>query len=216
MANHGVDLHLFPRAVLPSEFTRLYSFTSVRVQPVPNIHPYIALLYNMNKVPFSEPRVRQALDLVVDRVVFAEALDGISPQYGPIPPGAPFHIPTGSPMNKDRANRLLDEAGYPRGQDGKRFSILIENIPGVFYSLSVLQFLRHELSVLGIEVQIHDVDSFSKWTQCIASGNYHAALRVLFGWHDPIIGIHRMYDRQTTEASPASSVLRLPSTPCSG
>ena len=72
---------------------------------------------------FQDPRMRQAMALLVDRGTIAEELYGeagrATPNYLNAPPR--FHSRnTRWEFSVDKANRLLDEAGYRRGSDGFR------------------------------------------------------------------------------------------------
>jgi oligopeptide transport system substrate-binding protein len=80
-----------------------------------------ALVINTRKAPFSDPRVRQALSLVIDREYLADGLNGgtMSPAYSLCPPGLDnYRTPPetagrlGLPIDHEaEARRLLAEAG---------------------------------------------------------------------------------------------------------
>ena len=78
-----------------------------------------------NRLPlFSDPRVRRALTMLVDREGIARTLYGgtAAPANGPVPPGLPGFDPGLAPWPFDpgAAARLLDEAGFAKGKDGVR------------------------------------------------------------------------------------------------
>ncbi|HEX2516231.1 MAG TPA: ABC transporter substrate-binding protein, partial [Chloroflexota bacterium] len=67
-------------------------------------------------------RVRQALDLSVDR---QELITGVNrgyagPSTGHFPKALPYAIETTSTLDREKAKRLLDEAGWRPGADGVR------------------------------------------------------------------------------------------------
>jgi oligopeptide transport system substrate-binding protein len=90
-----------------------------------NPAPYLLLNYfslNTTKAPFNDPRVRRAINMVIDREFIATEIlrAGEVPAYGFVPPGMAGY-PVGAqvtwkdwPMERRRAEakRLLEEAGY--------------------------------------------------------------------------------------------------------
>ena len=77
---------------------------------------YVAL-NNMRK-PFSDPRVRLALNYAVDKQAFAKVVFSgyADPMDSPMPPLLGFYQKQGSyPYDPAKAKALLAEAGYPNG-----------------------------------------------------------------------------------------------------
>lgn len=78
--------------------------------------------FNTTRHPFDDPRVREALNLAVDRRVIVDHVLGWGqvPAYTFVPPGMVGYTPPASSIAFDvpRAKRLLADAGYP---DGKGF-----------------------------------------------------------------------------------------------
>lgn len=97
--------------------------------------PYLGTYYfvfNTKKEPFSDPRVRQALSMVIDREFLAEQIWGgtMLPGYSFIPPGIGIYEPAYadwkdlSPIEReDKAKELLRQAGY--GPGGKKLTVEI-------------------------------------------------------------------------------------------
>lgn len=194
LACGGVDVCPFVSPPFLKHFTRGHPLASFRTQTVPLLNAHMRIEYNLRKKPFSDQKVREAVALAVDLPKLAKNLENkLIPQYGPIPPGAPYFSPIPSRTDIGRANRLLDEAGYPRGPEGTRFTMTIDYIPGADFFPSVLQVLRGDLERVGIDVQVHDSPNFKEWVHRVTTGLYQATLDGLFAWHDPVIGIHRLY-----------------------
>jgi len=96
-----------------------------------------------NVAPFDDYRVRKAIHLAVDRWTNPAIIEHNHPAAQPsgygfnvIPPDELRQMP-GFRQDKTadwaEANRLLDEAGYPRGDDGVRFSIDMFSLTTQFY-----------------------------------------------------------------------------------
>lgn len=100
--------------------------------PLPQLSTYAAL-FNCNSDIFSDPSLREALSLAIDRNALAEAAGAAAlPAEGLVPPGVPenddgdFRTLSASLLNNDpedyaerceQARDLLGEAGYSSGSD---------------------------------------------------------------------------------------------------
>ncbi|HEY5594661.1 MAG TPA: peptide ABC transporter substrate-binding protein [Nitrospiria bacterium] len=74
--------------------------------------------FNVEKPPFTDPRVRRAFSMAIDRREFPAILKrGEIPSSFWVPPGMPYHNPAiGPPFDPEAARTLLAEAGYPAGR----------------------------------------------------------------------------------------------------
>ncbi len=82
------------------------------------------LRYNVTKKPLDDPRVRQALSMVIDKELLVNKITrgGEHPAASMVPPGtAGYEPPPGLVRDPERARALLAEAGFP---GGKGFPIL--------------------------------------------------------------------------------------------
>jgi ABC-type transport system substrate-binding protein len=72
---------------------------------------------NASKAPFNDKRVRQAINLVIDRdELLNSVIFGLGTIAGPIPPAMkPWAIPVSYTVDVERAKQLMREAGYPNG-----------------------------------------------------------------------------------------------------
>ncbi|HEY5648232.1 MAG TPA: peptide ABC transporter substrate-binding protein [Nitrospiria bacterium] len=110
--------------------------------------------FNIHEPPFSDPLVRRAFSLAVDRTEFPIILKGgeIPSAYW-IPPGMPYHNPEiGLRFNPELARKLLKEAGYP---DGGGFP----EVTAVFNTGPVNRLVAENLQAqwkrnLGIQVEL--------------------------------------------------------------
>jgi oligopeptide transport system substrate-binding protein len=77
------------------------------------------LRFNCSKPPFSDPRVRKAFSMALERKRITDKITRAGEQdaLSFVPPGLPGYLPPeGLPENAATARRLLSEAGYPRGK----------------------------------------------------------------------------------------------------
>ena len=95
----------------------------------------------------SDKRVRQAIAYAVDRLFITKALLlGTAEQAtGPIVPESPYYNPDvpNYDLDLDKANQLLDEAGFKKVSDGMRFGLTVDYIPPVQKSLA--EYLKPQL-----------------------------------------------------------------------
>ncbi|EKF18270.1 oligopeptide ABC transporter substrate-binding protein [Nitratireductor pacificus pht-3B] len=162
-------------SALEADEIQLAAFSQVplvdleRISKVPGLkvvtEGYEALTYQLvveinhrNKI-LADLKVRQAIAHAIDRdfVVATVFLGFAAPATGPVPQNAPEFYNPDVPeyaYDVDKANALLDEAGYPRGADGNRFQLRL--LPAPFFS-ETRQFgdyLRQALADVGIDVTI--------------------------------------------------------------
>lgn len=94
---------------------------------VPGMVVYFYRL-NCSRPPFNDKRVRQAINLAIDRTVITRSVLGRGelPAYHLVPPGMPGYQPPESGIRFDvqRARQLLAEAGHPDGKGLPEIGIL--------------------------------------------------------------------------------------------
>ena len=162
------------------------------------VGPINWLAFNTQHEILGDKMVRQAIAYAIDRDFIINALHaGTSrPAYGPITPSSPFFnasIPSYD-LDLELANQMLDEAGYPRGDDGTRFSLSVDFIPGPGeQQQNVAEYLKSQLPEVGIEVDVRSAPDFPTWAGRVSSYDFDMTMDVVFNWGDPVIGVHRTY-----------------------
>ncbi len=122
------------------------------------------LIFNVRKPPFDDARVRRAISLSIDRSRIVDAaLAGFGvPAAGPVPPESPLALPGAPVHDVDRADSLLDAAGWRRGSTGPRqrggraleFDLLTVGSG----DNALEQLLQADLALRGIRVNIRQVE----------------------------------------------------------
>ena len=119
--------------------------------------------------------------------------------YGPIPPGSSWHSPVSTPYDPDEANRILDRAGFPRDENGIRFTVEIDYEPSAQFTLSLLKYLQSQfIRTIGVYFRIRTAETPESWAERVTSGAFEVTMDELYGWHDPAIGIERIYATNTS------------------
>ncbi|WP_234187934.1 ABC transporter substrate-binding protein [Shinella sp. NM-101] len=167
-------------AALEAEEIQLAAFSAVplteldRISKVPGIKVitkgYEALTYqlvveiNHRRKELADLKVRQAIAHAIDRkfVVDTIFLGYATASTGPVPKNAPEFYDADVPaydFNVDKANALLDEAGYAKGADGKRFSLKLRPAPYFNETRQFGDYLRQALAAVGIDAALVNADS---------------------------------------------------------
>ncbi len=131
---------------------------------------YEALTYqliveiNHRREHMANLKVRQAIAHAIDKTLVVDTifLGYAAEATGPVPANAPeFYTPdvTTYDFSVDKANALLDEAGYPKGADGTRFALDLLPAPYFEETKQFGDYLRQALAKVGIDARIVSHDS---------------------------------------------------------
>lgn len=165
---------------LEAEEIQLAAFSAVpladleRISKVPGIkvitEGYEALTYqlvveiNHRRKELADLKVRQAITHAIDKdfVVKTIFLGYAKPATGIVPQNdKQFYTPDVATYGFDvaKANALLDEAGYPKKDDGKRFALKLLPAPYFNETRQFGDYLRQALAAVGIDAEIVNNDS---------------------------------------------------------
>jgi peptide/nickel transport system substrate-binding protein len=134
---------------------------------------YLQLNMGNTDLGFDDIRVRQAVSAAIDRNAIVQSifLGHAVPTYGPVPPGNRWYDSSVEQFNQfdlDKANSLLDDAGWAKGGDGirakggKRMSFTVMNLTDTTEN-QVLQALTQMLAEAGLEVKIDSKSTAAFW-----------------------------------------------------
>ena len=115
--------------------------------------------FNCRAKPLSDPRVRRALVLAVNRreIIDRAARGGQKPARAYVPPGMKGYEPAeGVPEDVESARRLLAEAGYPGGRGLGELAILVNK---GFDHVPLAEVIQQQWRThLGLNVRIEKVE----------------------------------------------------------
>jgi len=189
----------FRTPVPPNDVSRLRENPKIRFEPKgyeyspPNI---ITVEFNLERKTFADLRVRQALAHCIDRdmiakiVYFGLATPCPSPVVSSL---KAFHndMPTPYNLDFDKANALLDEAGYPKDANGKRFSIVLDYRAGDDMK-RLADYLRASFARVGVTLdgRAQDLATLSK--RVYTDREFDCQIASLSNLFDPQVGVQRV------------------------
>ncbi len=190
-----IDLFLFYPCSGIASYIDAKTIERFSVFPIDYIYPYMVITYNMRKSFFQDIRVRRALSLALDKEKLASFFQSefVKPVSGAMPFTNPYYTPIRREFDIEKANELLDEAGYARDNSGKRFSISMDYL-AYSYMSDIIHWVQSEWSKnLGIELILRDRNAFVNIGQKNLLVDFDLFFDELLLWHDPLIGMYRLY-----------------------
>jgi dipeptide transport system substrate-binding protein len=115
------------------------------------------LAFNVTKKPFDDKRVRQAINMAIDKHAIIEAIyqGAGTPAINPIPPTIWSYNKTVKdyPYDPDKAKKLLAEAGYPNGFETDLWAIPVQR-PYNPNGKRMAELMQADLAKVGIKAKI--------------------------------------------------------------
>jgi peptide/nickel transport system substrate-binding protein len=170
---------------------------AVEIQYDAYLNNALILEYNLDTPVLAKPEVRHAIAHAIDRRFIIDSIYlGTAGAAGSTIPRvfksyndeAPFAYP----FDLDRAAKLLDAAGYPKGPDGIRFSLRLAYMPSDPFRRTT-EFLRGSLAKLGIKAEIVPGDLASYIRRVYTERGFDINLNGISRLFDPTAGVQRLY-----------------------
>ena len=178
----------------PTQYTRLYQ-SNERLKSEYERYKYLGFTYtylgfNLNREPFNDINVRQAIAYAIDR---QELVDGVllglgEPLATPYKPGTNWvnsQIKP-RPFNPEKAKKLLAESGWIRNDDsslvsknGKHLSFTVLTNNGNKMRADTATIIQQRLKEIGIEVNVRLVEWSAFIENFINKRDFDA---VILGW----------------------------------
>jgi peptide/nickel transport system substrate-binding protein len=195
------SIDLAPATPVPlREMDRLRSLPNLRFET--NGYQYtnqvVRIEFNLDSPYFRDVKVRRAIAHAIDRnAVLKTAWYGYGElALGPISPALRrFHVEDlpSYCFDPQRAEQLLDEAGYPRGADSIRFRLNHDFIPaGEGYQYTA-ECVKHALARVGIEITVRSQDFPTYIRRIYTDREFDFATNRANNMFDPSAGVQRLF-----------------------
>jgi len=144
----GETQFIYPMA--PEQVASVEGKEGCEIQNLPSI---LVLYLGMNqlKKPFSDIRVRQALNYALNKKALAKVVHSgfLDPLESTMSPGVEFYARQGTwEYDPEKAKTLLREAGYPQGFETEIWG------PNTSTALRQMQFVQQQFGQVGIKVKV--------------------------------------------------------------
>ncbi len=195
------EVDLAPMNAIPlAEIGRLAKLPKIvkSTEGTEGLGPIMWLEVNLRQKPLADARVRQAMSMALDRnkIVDVVWFGQGKPATGPIVSSNPVYYNKAlKPFeyNPDKANKLLDEAGYPRGANGVRFKLTQNFLPYGDSWVRLSEYIKQELGKVGIEVETQSLDLGGWLKRIYTSWDYDFTSNFTHNYSDPSIGVQRAF-----------------------
>ena len=155
----------------------------------------MTMTFNLEREVFQDIQVRRAFAHAIDRqqildqVIFGQGRVAEAPISSEI---SWAHLSDGQQYDydPDLAEQLLDEAGYPRGADGTRFSVDFVHFP-TFSKYG--EVLREQLGRVGIDFELRPLERDATVDAVFNQRDFDTNIISYCNNTDPEIGVRRMY-----------------------
>jgi len=203
----GIEFQIIPelntglRSVSAGENDFVYSLSrqqqrvierSANLESVSSPTLIVHMLYlNMGRKPFSDERVRQALNYAVNREAFNQVTQDGEPSRSVLPKEHWAYEPSIAktyPHDPERARKLLAEAGYPNGFDLSAMGWNDQK------AIQRQEILIEQLGKVGIRVKFGTASVADSTNQFMMEKRGDAYLGAFTGRPDPSLIFQRLFD----------------------
>jgi peptide/nickel transport system substrate-binding protein len=174
----------FTSQIAPADAVRVSGNSSLRLLPF-WYRTWVGIAWNCARQPFSDPEVRRALSLALDRRAIVETIWGQFARVteSPILAGvwAYDHALQPLPYDPGEARRILKARGYSPGPDGvlrrggRPFELEISTNSGNQQRVDALVMIQEQLRRIGVKARPQQVE-FNTLDSEVRAGRYDATL----------------------------------------
>ncbi len=164
----------------------------------------VELILNTRTEWFAKRDVRHAIAHAVDRrQLINTAFLGLgkpaaSIMHSGLKPLFTSQLPE-YPYDVEKANRLLDAAGFPKKADGTRFKIRLVWATGREVETAAAEVIRNQLRQVGVDVELQKLDRAAAIDKVYVKWDFDAAVWSLSTGPDPTLGVTRSYHTKRIE-----------------
>jgi peptide/nickel transport system substrate-binding protein len=195
------DIHLTAFSAVPlAEMPRLDALPDVGVVAAgyEGITYQITLEINHRRQELADPLVRRALRHAIDTAFIVDVvfMGYAIAATGPVPSSAADFYTADVPTfayDPAAAESLLDEAGYPRGADGTRFSLRLRPAPWFEQTRATGDYVRQALQAIGIAVELVTADPGGHIAAVYTEHDFDLAIGSPVYRNDPAISTTILY-----------------------
>ncbi|MEC5386425.1 ABC transporter substrate-binding protein [Uliginosibacterium sp. H3] len=153
--------------------------------------------FNQRRPITGNVKVRQAIAHAIDKQGLINTVwYGLSqPVDGPIPPSLTKYYTTDKPKypyDLAKAEKLLDEAGYPKKADGIRFSLTADLSPSADAFVPAGEYIRQNLKKIGIDLKPISNDPPAYLKKVFTDYDYDINIQGYSVLFDPEMGLTRL------------------------
>ncbi len=168
----------------------------------PNGYQYtnqlVRLEFNLDSRQLGRLEVRQAIAHAIDRQMIVDQawLGYAEAAFGPISPDLKRfytpNLPTPA-FDPARAERLLDQAGLPRGTNGVRLELALDYVPAGDGYKRTAACISQALSAIGVEATPRHQDFPSYIKRIYTDRSFDLAVSRMNNMFDPTVGVQRVF-----------------------
>ena len=157
------------------------------------------LEFNLEREVFQKAEVRQAIAHAISReqvrniAFYGYATPSVSPISKTSFPRFHLNAQDPYPYDIDKANKLLDAAGYTRKVGGHRFEISLHANPFNEGFKRTAHYIRSALARIGINVTVREQDPGSYIRSVYTDREFDLTVSGVSTMFDPTVGLQRIY-----------------------
>jgi peptide/nickel transport system substrate-binding protein len=169
-SKHEIDYQNFPGFPVETVEALKGMKYKVAAEQVAGIARVQRVFINGRSGPLSKVEVRKALYSAIDRETLLQKAGygfgkvSISPLNAGSAAYSEYIVGDVNqyPFDIDRANRMLDAAGFPKGADGTRFKLRMVISRGLSSDESISELMRDTFAKVGVSLEIQKVDEATR------------------------------------------------------